>query len=52
MDAKQGRGGGMNWEIRTDGYTLLRIQWGFPGGTVVKNQEMWVQSLRREDPLE
>ena len=32
---------------------------GFPGGSVVKNlpamqelQEMWVQSLGREDPLE
>ena len=33
--------------------------WGFPGGSVVKNlpamqetQEMWVQSLGWEDPLE
>ena len=33
--------------------------WGFPGGSAVKNpsavqemQEMWVQSLGREDPLE
>ena len=30
--------------------------WGFPGGSVVKNppamQEMWVQSLSLEDPLE
>ena len=29
---------------------------GFPGGSAVKNlpamQEMWVQSLEREDPLE
>ena len=29
---------------------------GFPGGSVVKNlpakQEMWVQSLGREDPME
>ena len=29
---------------------------GFPGGSVVKNppamQEMWVQSLGQEDPLE
>ena len=30
--------------------------WGFPGGSVVKNplpmQEMWVQSLGWENPLE
>ena len=28
--------------------------WGFPGGSAVKNtvQEMWVQSLGWEDPLE
>ena len=33
--------------------------WGFPGGSAVRNpsavqemQEMWVQSLGREDPLE
>ena len=30
--------------------------WGFPGGSVVKNQptlqEMWVRSLGEEDPLE
>ena len=30
--------------------------YGFPGGSVVKNppakQEMWVQSLGQEDPLE
>ena len=35
------------------------IDWGFPGGTVIKNlpviqetQEMEVRSLGREDPLE
>ena len=32
------------------------IDMGFPGGSVVKNppamQEMWVQSLGQEDPLE
>ena len=35
------------------------MQWGFPGGSVVKNpvveqetQEMWVRSLDQEDPLE
>ena len=39
------------------GLELLFI--GFPGGTVIKNpparqetQEMWVQSLDQEDPLE
>ena len=44
--------GGMNREMRTDTYTPLRIQRGFPGGTVVKNQEMWVPSQGRENPLE
>ena len=32
------------------------LRWGFPGGLAVKNppamQEMWVQFLGREDPLE
>ena len=36
----------------SDPYTSV----GFPGGSVVKNpsamQEIWVQSLGREDPLE
>ena len=31
-------------------------KWGFPGGSAVKTplvmQEMWVRSLRQEDPLE
>ena len=35
---------------------LYTITWGFPCGSVVKNlpakQEMWVQSLHQEDPLE
>ena len=34
----------------------IKIQLGFPGGSVVKNppakQEMWVQFLGWEDPLE
>ena len=34
----------------------LRRQWGFPGGSVIKNppakQETWVQSLSTEDSLE
>ena len=37
----------------------VELLWGFPGGSVVKNlpagqepQEMWVQSLGQEDPLE
>ena len=42
----------MNREMRTDTYTPLRIQRGFPGGTVVKNQEMRVPTLDWEDPLE
>ena len=37
----------------TEGFSL---HLGFPGGSVVKNppakQEMWVQSLGQEDPLE
>ena len=36
--------------------TGLKLWWGFPGGSVVKNppvkQETWVRSLGREDPLE
>ena len=28
------------------------LRWGFPGGSVVKNQETWIQSLGWEDPLE
>ena len=39
-------------ELLSDPYTSV----GFPGGSVVKNpsamQEIWVQSLGREDPLE
>ena len=34
----------------------MYVQLGFPGGSAEKNtpakQEMWVQSLGREDPLE
>jgi len=36
-----------------EGYNVFK---GFPGGSVLKNlpamQDMWVQSLYREDPLE
>ena len=36
--------------------TVPHTQWGFPGGSIVKNppavQEMWVQHLGWEDPLE
>ena len=28
------------------------LRWGFPGGSVVKNQETWIRSLGWEDPLE
>ena len=38
---------------------VIKTMLGFPGGSVVKNppaiqetQEMWVQSLGQEDPLE
>ena len=39
------------------GYTFLcTSEWGFPGGSVVKNLpamwETWVQSVGSEDPLE
>ena len=41
---------------RLNEITFLTLNWGFPGGSVVKNppamQETWVQSLGREDPLE
>ena len=40
----------------TSYHGFLPSYWGFPDGSVVKNlpamQEMWVQSLGREDPLE
>ena len=35
---------------------LAKVLWGFPGSSAVKNppaiQEMWVQSLGQENPLE
>ena len=41
---------------RLNEITFLTLNWGFPGGSVVKNppamQETWVQSLLWEDPLE
>ena len=48
----------MHW-IQTILHAYLLIIWVFPGGSVIKNlpaiqetEEMWVWSLRREDPLE
>ena len=41
---------------RASVYPSLKLVWGFPGGSEVKNppamQETWVQSLRQEDSLE
>ena len=42
---REEREGGMNWEIRIDIYTL-------PCENLPALQEMWVQSLGQEDPLE
>ena len=43
----------MNWEIGIDIYTLLCPKWASLSGTeAAATQEMWVQSLGWEDPLE
>ena len=42
---REEREGGMSWEIRIDIYTL-------PCENLPALQEMWVQSLGQEDPLE
>ena len=53
-----GKQSGMNWEIGIDTNTLLCINWGFPGGSAVKNspamreRKTQVQALGQEDPLE
>ena len=45
-----------NTAIVFNWYNILIFMGGFPGGSVVKNlptvQEIWVQSLGWEDPLE
>ena len=57
LQLKMGRYAFLKADMRLWG--VIKTMLGFPGGSVVKNppaiqetQEMWVQSLGQEDPLE